>query len=295
MSLKADIIASVVLDLVTSRVASNRIPLTSTMALVAVLLMVVVVLVVALMLVVLVLFLQLLVGLLVSLEFNLLSLKTSLLILKSLTLLLLFKLSILLGLLFLVVVVVHLVCEKSGTKGEQTTGDSEAGISSLLLVLQRLNPLQMNIHNSRDTKPGILLTACSMVARVLAGDVMSCQGQSNFTVLFAVRSVDREDGVEVSTGGMDDLVEGDGCKGNDGVGSIFFIHDLDEEVLLAIERGVEGLVPDGVLAGVLVDEGLLEGLGVFKVKGEAEVRVLLAKGLLKGMGIEGRGRREQLS
>ena len=163
MSLEADIIASAVLDLVTSRVASNRIPLASTMAVVAVLLMVVMVLVVALMLVVLVLLLLNLVGLLVSLELCLLSLKTSLLVLEPLALLLLFKLSILLGLLLLVMVVVQLVCEESGTNGEQTTSDSKAGISSLLLVLQRLDPLQMNIHDSRDTKPGILLTARSIV------------------------------------------------------------------------------------------------------------------------------------
>lgn len=261
MPLEADINASAVLNLVAGSVASNSVPLASTMTLVAVLLMVMV-LVVAFMLVVLVLLLLLLVGLLVRLESSLLGLKTSLLILEPLTLLLLLKLSILLGLLLPVVVVVQLVCEESGTKGEQTTGDSEAGISSLLLVLQRLDPLQMNIHNSRDTKPGILLTARSIVARVLTGDVMSGQGQSNFTVLFAVRGVDREDGVEVPTWGMDDLIEGDGCKGNDGVGSVFFIHDLDEEVLLAVEGDVEGLVPDWVLAGVLVDEGLLEGFGV---------------------------------
>lgn len=282
MSLEADIITSAVLDLVAGGVASNRVPLASTMTLVAVLLMVVVVLVVALLLVVLVLLLLLLVGLLVRLEFSLLGLKTSLLVLEPLALLLLLKLSILLGLLLLVVVVVHLVCEESGTKGEQTAGDSETGISSLLLVLQRLDPLQMNIHNSRDTKPGILLVARSLVARVLTGDVMSGQGQSNFTVLFAVRGVDGEDGIEVPTGSMDDLVERDGCKGNDGVGSVFLIHDLDEEVLLTVEGGVEGLVPNRVFASVLVNESLLEGLGVLEVEGEAEIRVLLAKGLLKG-------------
>ena len=117
---------------------------------------------------------------------------------------------------------------------------------------------------------------------------MSGQGQINFTILFAVRGVHREDGVEVPTGSMDDLVERDGCKGDDGVGGVFFIHDLDEEVLLAIEGGVEGLIPDGVLAGVLVDESLLERLGVLEVESEAEVRVLLAKGLLEWKDAEGR-------
>lgn len=122
----------------------------------------------------------------------------------------------------------------------------------------------------------------SMVTRVLPGDVMSGQGEGDLAVLLAVGCVDREDGVEVSTGGMDDLVDRDGGKGNDGVGSGLLIHDLDEEVLLAVERDVEGLVPDGVLASILVDEGLLEGLGVLEIEGEAQVGVLLAKGLLDG-------------
>lgn len=272
MSLKADVIASMVLDLVAGRVASNRVPLTSSMAMMSVMLLTVLVLVL-----VLLLLLLLLVSLLVSLELSLFSLETSLLLLEPLTLLLSLSLSIFPGLLCVVVIIVQLVNQQSSTKGKQPTSDSESGIHSLLLVLQRLGPLQVDIDNSRNTILSILTR--SMITRVLSGNIMSGQGEGDLTVLLAVGCVDREDGVEVSTGGMDDLVEGDGGEGNDGIGSVLLVHDLDEEVLLAVKRDIERLVPDRVLAGILVDEGLLEGLGVLEVEGEAEVGVLLAKGL----------------
>jgi len=46
-----------------------------------------------------------------------------------------------------------------------------------------------------------------------------------------------------------------------------------------IQGNVEGLVPNWVLACILVDKGLLKGFGAGNIQGELEIGILLAKGL----------------
>lgn len=320
VSLQADVLAAVVLDLVTGRVPSVGLPLLALLALlvrvirigarvtvtVMVLLPVVVVMVVMListvlrllvlrLLVLVVLLLLLLVLLLLLLEGALLLLEANLLLrlrpsevgtllfqasplsLKALPLLLGVPLGSLAGLLLAVVIVHELVGQEAGTDSQKTAKSGCANIGSPLLVLQRFHPALVKLGDmgsSPDRSATLSTVTCA-----LAGDVVGRQGQVDLTLLLAIRGVDIKDAVHGTAGSVDDLVDGDGRKGNDSIGSGLLVHDLDVELGLALQREVEGLVPDGVLAGVLVDKSLLERLYIVEVERELDIGILLAKGL----------------
>lgn len=310
VALEADVLVAVVLDLITGRVrATMGIPFLALLLLlvavrvrvrvrgrvrvgtrtaVALALLVLLVLLVLALVVVTAAALVVLLGLdnmmllllglvLLLLELVTLLLEVLLLVLESLTLGGGGALGLLLGLLLLLIVVNELVGQESSADGQETSKGGSSDISSLLLVGEGLDALLVSLIDMRGALDGLATRLDK--GGVLAGDVVGSQGQVDLTLGFAAGGVDFKDTVEGSAGGMDDLVDGDGGKGNDGVGGGLLIHDLDKELWLAGEGEGERLVPGGGLAGILVDVSLLERFGVLEVGRELNIGVLLADGL----------------
>jgi len=112
-------------------------------------------------------------------------------------------------------------------------------------------------------------------------------GQSNrqgdHTLLLALGCEQVKLGRQDISGSLQDLAQGDGCESNGGIGRLLVIEDFDVQLLvfgLEVLQG-QGLVPDGALASVLLDGGLLERLVVLVVKGDLGIRVVLAKVLME--------------
>lgn len=77
-----------------------------------------------------------------------------------------------------------------------------------------------------------------------------------------------------------DVVDGNGRKGNDGVSGNLLVHDLEVQLRLTSKSHVKSLVvPDRSRAGTFMDSGLLVVLEVIPER-ELKVSVLFAKGLL---------------
>lgn len=333
VALEADVLVAVVLDLVAGRVmVTVGIPLlTLLLLLVAVrvrvgrrvrvragtvvlaLLVLLVLLVLALVVTALVVLLRVEVGLaLVSvlaldLDVGLLLLSLVLLLLKLVTLgfelvLLVLEslplsgggaLSLLLALFLLLIIVDELVGQKSSSNGQETSKGGSSDIGGHLLVGKGLDTLLML---DRDVR-GALDRLAGRVDRgsVLARDVVGNQGQVNLALGLAAGGVDIKDTVERAARSVDDLVDGDGGKGDDGVGGGLLVHNLDIELGFAGENKREGLVPGGGLARILVDKSLLERFGVVEVGREPNIGILLADGLdilevLGTVGGDGQGR-----
>lgn len=177
------------------------------------------------------------------------------------------------GLLFLLLVSDHLVGQKSGTHSQETAQGCNTNIGGALLVLHRLDALLVGFRDM-----GLAASkACGGGA--LARNAGCGQGQGDLALLLASRGVDGEGSVQDTTGSVDDLAQVDGGKTDHGIGSSLLVHDLEEEFGLTIQGNSEGLVPDRVLAGILVDKSLLERLGVGDVERELKVGVLLADSL----------------
>lgn len=200
-------------------------------------------------------------------------LKLLLLVLEPLALGLCRRLGLAMGLFLLFVVIGNLVGQKSDTQGRETAHDSNTDIASALLVLERLDALQVGLRDMR------LAASKACGGKALARDAAGAQGQGDLALLLAGGGVDGEGSVQDTAGSVEDLAQIDGCKTDNSISGGLLVHDLEEELGLAVEGHVESLVPDRVLATVLVNESLLDRLGVADIEGELEVRVLLADGL----------------
>lgn len=270
VSLETDVDTAVVADLVTSRVGAHSVPLALAMS-------VSVFMAVAVLLMVrsvgrrsgvdrLLLGLGALVG-------RALLLKQLLLALEPLVLSLCRRLGLAMGLLLLFVVIGNLVGQESDTQGRKTAHDSNTDIGSALLVLERLDALHVGLRDMR------LAASKACGGKALTGDAAGTQGQGHLALLLAVGGVDGEGSVQDTAGSVKDLAQIDGGKTDNSISGGLLVHDLEEELGLAVEGHVESLVPDRGLATVLVNKSLLDRLGVVDIEGELEVRVLLADGL----------------
>lgn len=187
---------------------------------------------------------------------------------------------LLLGLLLLLLATVFLVHQEVGTNGSQANdGSTGSNIGGFLLVLQGLNALLVSLVDAGDSLPVGTIVG-NLTASILTG-LKRTNGQADLTLGFSVGGVDIKLARKGVVGGLHDLVQGDGGKGNGGINGGLIVENFDVElVVLGLEvlQG-QGLVPDGVLSSVLVDKGLLERLVVLEVEGDASVGIVLSETL----------------
>lgn len=175
--------------------------------------------------------------------------------------------------------IVDLLGTIEGTKD----GSSGSDVTDLLVGLQVLDALLLVRDN--------LGAATDLLGADAGGGGATGEnedGEDDDSLFLALGGVELELTLEGMLRSLLDLGQGDGSETNWGVNSNVLIEDLDVEVVLVL--GVEGvdddvLLPIGLLASVLLDGGLLEGVLVGEIGGDLDIGVVLAEVLL---GREGR-------
>lgn len=162
------------------------------------------------------------------------SLKLLFLGLETLLLLQVLAFCLFLGFLLLPVVVDELVGQETGTNGQETSNGSSTNIGCKFLVLDRLDALLVDLRNMRSA----LHRGSSLASEgsVLAGNVVGSQSEVQFSGRLTSRGIDVKYAVHSATRGMDDLVDGNSRKGNNGVGGGLLVHDFDKQLRLTGER-----------------------------------------------------------
>lgn len=162
----------------------------------------------------------------------------------------------------------------------ETTEDasSDTEIRDLLVRLQGLDALLL-IRDNLGAAPNLL----EMDVGGSSATGENEDGEGDGSLLLAAGIVELELTLEGVLGSLLNLGQGDGSETNWGVNADIAVEDLDVEVVVMVRvEGVDGdvLLPLGVLASVLLDGGLLEGVLVGEIDGDLDIGVVLAEVLL---------------
>jgi len=173
----------------------------------------------------------------------------------------------------------ELVSKEACTNGKDTGSGCTGGIGGLFFGLHALSTLLVELIHVGPALHGLALHLSRLTMVVASGNAMTDDSHVELASVFATGAEEFKETVHLAAWRIEDLVQWDGGETNNGISHLLIVQYLDKKLRFIVITHVEGLVPIGGLARVLLDLSLLECPGVSEIESELAVWIVLSKAL----------------